>query len=192
MSARGYAVYLRILALLPATSFAVAEAIGCHPTQASCYLRNMNRAGLATPVGFDRPVKKGVRIIYGPGNGVRAGRPPIEASNLALFIAALKRGGTIPQLCASTGVHRRQAQQIVALMREAGQLHIADWCTETRTPTAVYQYGSGQDAKRPSRLSRKVVNARYWAARRDKLRQAEVMRALAGVAANDRRAEVAA
>lgn len=192
MSAKGYAVYLRILTLLPATSFAVADVIGCKTDQAACYLRNMNRAGLVTPVGFDRPVKKGVRIVYGHGNGIRAGKPPIEASNLALFLAALKRGGTIPQLCASTGVHRRQAQQIVSLMRESGQAHIADWCTETRTPTAVYLYGSGTDAKRPAPLSRKVVNARYWAARRDKRRQDTVIRALAGVAANDRRAEVAA
>lgn len=185
MSAKGYAIYLRILTMLPATSFDVAPKIGCRQDQAACYLRNMNRAGLVTPVGFDRPVKKGVRIIYGPGNGTRASAPPIEVSNLALFIAALKRGGTMRALSQLTGMHHRQAVQIVAMMRASGMVHIAEWCIDSRTPAPVYQYGAGQDAKRPAPLPRKVVNARYWAARRDKLRQVQVMRALAGASAND-------
>lgn len=188
----GISAYIRALSLMPCTAASLAEKTGLSKQSASRYLRELCRAGLARPVGQERTENgRGFRLIVGHGNGIRSGKPSAIGNTLALLVGCVREGATTVDICERLGMCRTTVTKSLRRLKLAGLLHISDWRIECRTPAPVYTYGPGTDVPPPKKTPRKVTNARYWAARRAKLQQMQVIRALAG-AANDSDSEVAA
>jgi predicted transcriptional regulator len=188
----GVAAYVLALSLMPCTAHVLAAKTGLSTQSAGRYLRELCRVGLARPVGHELTGNRGgSRLIIGHGNGVRCGRPSAIGNTLALIVNSIRDGATTTEVCEKLGMGRTTVTKTLQKLKQSGLLHVGEWRADTKVPTPVYVYGSGVDALKPKKTPRRVTNARYWAARRAKLQQMQVLRALAG-AANDAEAEAAA
>jgi hypothetical protein len=184
VNSRGYEIYARVLARLPATNKAIAQSIGCTEKQAAKYTRDMSAVGLMQRVGQE-VVGKAVRPIYGRG-GVkvqRAKRPGAMLIVLAGLMRALEAPTSAVDLCDETGICGRQIYHILGALRDHGLARIAQWAKEGNTCTALYALGFGRDAAKPSTKDRREINAAYWRRYSDRLHQRRIEAAVCGASA---------
>ncbi len=181
MSGRaGYASICAGLSVLPATPAKVAEATGYGQDIAEKWLRNLHRMGILRIASRDQVAPKVyVDTFDWAGDGKpslpakrqppKRAVPPILLINLAAMLRELSMGCTVTELAEVSGLCRRSAAEVVTLMREHRLLRIVrwEWCRTVWAP--VYQRAKGKDAPRPEKEPRKVLNARAWARRRERL-----------------------
>lgn len=186
MARGGYATYIKALSMFPCTAARFAAAARINDQAARRYMNELCKAGLARPVAKEKTERGNTyRLVYGPGVGLRYGRQSTIASSLALLIGCAKEGMSTAEVSAHLGICSRSVNRVFSMLKRAKLLHISGWRLGVTTHSPVYTYGPGRDAPKPKKTPRKVTNARYWAARKAKLHQLQVMRALAGCANAD-------
>lgn len=121
-------------------------------------------------------------------------RPGERLVTLALFWRELEHPAPVPELAMRSGICQRTVNDLVLVMRENAMARVVDWDQSQSPPVAVWGKGPGADARRPKKLgravSRRISNAKYWAGRRERLKQQQLLMAL-GFAANQPMAQAA-
>jgi len=120
--------------------------------------------------------------------------PGARLRTLARLWFELEGPGSVPELSERTGIHSRVINDLVLIMRNNNLARIVAWDLSNNNPVALWGRGPGADARRPSKVaraeSRKKSNAKYWAGRRERLQQLQMLQAL-GFAANRQVAQAA-
>jgi len=192
----GYATLMQALGALPATPAEAAAAAGASTDVVRTWLLHLQRMGVLAITGKLQLGVKHYTCVYDWARDGVESLPPLkepkrrEAPDVMLIhFAALARELVMPctvvDLCESTGIDRRSLHRLLAMMRAANVARVSGWVRKGNGHAAAWQLGKGRDAAKPAPQSRKVINARAWAARRERL----AMRPLLSVAAPaDRRA----
>lgn len=189
----GYEPIIRVLAALPGTDAQVQQRVGEDiPMQTvTDWLRSAVRTGIAR---IERVEHVGPRLFarhYALGPGPSAvwqhasrdgGRSHTTVIALATLFDALRHGPmVVADLADETGMDRRVLHRTLDLLRQHGMARVAQWPRDAYgRPAAAWSLGSEPDIRKPRPTPRKVVNARAWARRRDKLQHRRVLAALTG------------
>lgn len=158
-------------------------------------LRDLRRVGVAATVGKEPCGVRSRQIVVGmlesrdgereaglvavrsAGNGRKL---PVNAIAFReLWWAMVEGGGTVADLAEASGLHRTAVRRAVNALKEGGKARIGSWESLGNGWAPYWVMGVGSDAKRPSKEPRKVVSARYWARRRERLRFESVQASLA-------------
>lgn len=147
-----------VSAILPATVYEVAKAIGCSHRVVADTLRQMINKGIAHPSGVKvdklrppSPYKSNTTLIYSRGpapDGV-----PLDNLKTALahfhdeaILAAMPN--TAPAIARKTGITECTVRDRIAAMRDAGLSHIKRWKHASQGPDMpVHEAGPGIDAE---------------------------------------------
>lgn len=181
MSAGGYGRMLRLLGALPCTDVTAAAAAGVKLEAARAWLRwfvqqRVVRIAHKEHVGVRRYVV--TYAMRGDDEGtlepVRRRKDARQPSALVIALSSVLRELRTPQTIAevveTTGWDRRTLTRVLTDARTCGVAYIAKWERGVTTPTPVWALGRARDAKKPSRTPRKVVQAKAWARRNERLR----------------------
>lgn len=187
---RGVPHLLRMLVCLPASSVEIARRIGSDEQVVSRWLWQCRLKGLVhcTHVEHVRPHVFVRHWAMGPGvnaespnDSRRRGRSvkPVEAVvTFGLVWRALENPHTAPELAEVTGIDHRSVNKLLKQFREAKMAHISGWQPVAHSYAPEWTRGHGQTARRPAPLPRKVVNARAWQRRKEKLAALALQQAL--------------
>lgn len=161
----------RIMAMLPSTSEQMAKAVGIRQDTVRDWLRWMRAEGL---------VKSGSRtkaagLLWDHGNGVgfvmSGAQPPETIKRFAALWKLLSKRQTAKNLQTTMKVSRRASEHMMQCLRVEGAVRIAGWQMSGQSLVPIYDRLPGKDAPKPARLPRGETNAKYWARRRDALRE---------------------
>lgn len=183
--------YIAMIAALPATAVDCAERTGYPINRVRTALRNLRRLGVlrCEVVGYWRQrqlvyrLGSGPSTLFYPAADDRADRPPSKMEILAAVLSMLGEPAAASDISMLTGVDHRTVLMTIATLRKHKLVRIAAWERTGKHCLGRFCLGAGPDAQRPPKTSRKEINRRYWAARRAKQEQADLMRRICGVAA---------
>lgn len=176
----GYAGISRVLGALPATPAEAAEAAGVRVEIARHWLLHLQRMGVLVITAKVRVGVKHYTCVYDLArDGVeslpelrrltRKQAPDVGLINVAAILRELAMPCTVRDLSEATGIDVRSLHRILGLMRAANVARVSGWVRVSNGYAPAWQLGRGRDAVKPAPLSRKVINARAWAARRERL-----------------------
>lgn len=192
---RNMPLYIRVLAAVArepksATAVNVELGLAARGTASSNALRMM-RGRLVRVVGY-RPGRGAAALwlLGADGDAV----PPRERQcfrrpgpEMAAFLALMEAMGREPQsmkqLQDLSGSTRGTVMHVLRLGRKLGVIHIAEWDRERRAGAWAPHYALAvdrPDQTRPKATPRRVIEQRYWDARRAREAQGRVTHALAG------------
>jgi hypothetical protein len=109
-------------------------------------------------------------------------RPSLETAAFARLIRSLSEPQTIASLSEVSGGGPGQVGRFIRIAHSIGLVYLADWDRRLQggSPGAMWELGiDEQDAPRPKRMSRLIVERRYRAGRRAKAMTLMVTHALA-------------
>lgn len=159
----------RLMAMLPATSKDIAEEMGVTQRGLGLWTRHLRAEGI---VDYGPMRQREGRLIV-PGNGRRYTLATIEASagvrTWCRAWHALASRQTSDSLAAAIGVHRRTASDLLRQLRLNGLIRVGGWELRVQTYSPVWDRLPALDVPKPAREPRVEVNARFWAARRERM-----------------------
>lgn len=196
----GYATILRDLQRKPTTAQDISARHGVQLQTARRVMARLHELRAVHIQAWTRPHPRGCSIpvwAYGPGADAIRPEPPSgtprqplsrstalpELVQVVQMLRLLERE-PISKTALSTEVGSQWANvgRFVEHCRAIGLVRIADWDQRIRggAPAALYQLGSGPDAKRPARQDRREIERR---SRRARQARAETVRLIAATAA---------
>lgn len=191
--------YIAILAALmrgPATTNQIQAAIGAKQVvNLRLALRQMRRHGLVHVAGWQPPHRadgggvpsalwgRGAKAEATPIRGARMPKPSQDVGTemvaFASLVRALECGPlTAAELAESSSYPVRSIWVLLRQMRCAGVIHIGCWDRTQRNPVAAYCWGQGKDATRPLPEPKRDIELRYYAKRKARAGQAQMLSAL--------------
>jgi hypothetical protein len=89
---------------------------------------------------------------------------------------------SVQEVVEEIGIHKTTVHGVLKVFRSADVARICRWEKVATEVIPHWSFGSAPDAKRPKPLSRKVVNQRAWARRKERLRAVQIAKAIGAVA----------
>lgn len=190
MSERGYRDMIAVLGYLPGTIEEIASRTGLTDLIVGRWLRQAQLLRLVhvSKVEHVGPWLFARTFAIGPGEPCawphdsrkRRRHPGVLMATLAAIYRAIEEPHTAPEISEETGVHGRQLHDLLVLMQDAGLARRAGWHCVGTNWIAEWGRGPGADVARPRRQSRKVVNAKAWRRRRERLAAQALQAAITG------------
>lgn len=169
---RGTRIYgrlSRMLAMLPATTEQIADELDVARGSVCKWARHLRAEGL---IGYGPMVQRHGRTLV-VGNGRRFELARREASEaVAKFCRAwhmLATRHSTDDVAAAFGMRRRTVSEMLREMRTAGLIRVCGYELRGQTYAPIFDRLPAPDVSRPGREPRSDVNARYWAARRERM-----------------------
>jgi hypothetical protein len=185
----GYATLLQALGALPATPAEAAAAAGASTDVVRTWLLHLQRMGvLAITAKVRVGLKHYTRVYDWARDGVeslplkepkRREAPDVTLIHFAALAREMVMPCTVRDLSEATGMDVRSLHRLLGLMRAANVARVSGWVRKSNGYAAAWQLGKGRDAAKPAPQSRKVINARAWAARRERLAMRPLLSAAA-------------
>ncbi len=153
----------RLVAMLPATSEQIAEALDLCEQTTGVWLRELRALGVIAPISYVQ--RKG--RMYGPGDGKRRNiqqydKPASGIYRFADALDALKTRRTVADLAQAIDVHPRVASEIVLALKANKLIRVCGWITNKNTAAPIYDRLPVSDVPKPERMTKQQTNARYW------------------------------
>lgn len=176
----GYATICAALGALPATAAEAATAANAKPEVARNWLMHLERMEVLRIAAKRRVGVKHFVAVYDWAHTGNDSLPPVREPkrraqpdagliHMAALIRELQTASTVRELSEATGFDRRSLHRILDLMREANIARIGQWVRVANGWAPAWQLGRGRNAAKPAPLSRSAINAKAWAARRERL-----------------------
>jgi hypothetical protein len=159
----------RLMAMLPATTKDIAEETGVTQRGLGLWTRHLRAEGI---IGYGAMRQREGRLIV-PGNGHRYALAKIEASagvqTWCRAWHALAARQTSDSLAAVLGIGRRTACDLLRQLRLNGLIRVGGWEVRGQSYAPVWDRLPAPDVPKPGREPRTEINARFWAARRERM-----------------------
>lgn len=197
--------YVRLLASLrddPAPVSEFRERHGLSYCGSYYFIMGLYRLGRIHVSGWVLEHRKRPLAVFSYGAGVDAMPPDLTLSGkpstggrlpsrtnpstslvaLEYALRTLEQPSTQDDLCEACGLDKATMRKTVKELVRCGFAHIKAWDTTIKNgpPRPVYIQGHGRTAPKPPKESRKAINARHWARRREAMRFEAIQRAFGG------------
>ena len=176
----GYSTICAALGALPATAAEAATAADARPDVVRNWLMHLERMEVLRIAEKRRVGPKHFIAVYDWARDGAESLPPVREPkkrarpdagliHMAALIREMQTAGTVRELSEATGFDRRSLHRILDLMREANIARVSQWVRVANGWAPAWQLGRGRNAAKPAPQDRSAINARAWAARRERL-----------------------